>query len=277
MDRIRCRCLTAFVCGLGWFAVAALPADDARPAEPTRPADEVAPANVIVFSPSIEAARADGGAEKPVVVTFSAPWCGWCRKMASSTFPDPQVAAIAEQYRWVKLDPDDAPALAARYKVNGLPHTIVLNPQDQLLGSQPGYMTPGGLVRFLEESLANPQPLDVLPEPLLLQLEHFDQADDPAHTIRETVERLSTEDRAQRAELAAALQSAGPAVYPHLAQLIADDRLALRAAAGGLLMELTRADLPFDPFADGTTRRTQAATWQSKFPALPPEDLPLNE
>jgi thioredoxin-like negative regulator of GroEL len=215
----------------------------------------------IDFAPSLAAARESGDPAKPVVVTFSAPWCGWCRKLATTTFPDPQVAAVAEQYLWVKLDPDEAPELAARLKVHGLPHTVLLDAEDRVLGSQPGYMTPAALVQFLAESRANPHPLDDLPQPLLEQLATLDQTEDPAAVVTQAIELLSQSDRDDRAELLAAIEAAGPAAQPHLVALLSDDRLALRAAAAGTLQKLTRSGLPFDPFAAPDIRAAQADDW----------------
>lgn len=213
------------------------------------------------FAPSLAAARESGDAAKPVVVTFSAPWCGWCRKMAATTFPDPQVAAIAEQYLWVKLDPDEAPELAARAKVQGLPHTILLDAEDRILGSQPGYMTPGALVQFLAESLTTPQPLDGLPESMLEQLAALDQSEDPAAVVAQAIEFLARHEREDREAILTALQQAGPAVYPHLVSLLDAERLAIRSAAAGALQRLTAAELPFEPFADAALRLEQVEAW----------------
>ena len=57
--------------------------------------------------------------EKPVLVDFSAPWCGYCRRLA------PAVARLAEKYGdrlAVKtVDIDEAPQLAEHYGVDTIP------------------------------------------------------------------------------------------------------------------------------------------------------------
>jgi thioredoxin 1 len=61
--------------------------------------------------------------EVPVLVDFTATWCGPCKVLA------PMVEQIADVYKGKikvgKLDIDDAPTIAAKYKVKSVP-TVVL-------------------------------------------------------------------------------------------------------------------------------------------------------
>jgi thioredoxin 1 len=73
----------------------------------------------------------------PVVVDFTAAWCGPCRIM------DPIVAELAaerDDVRFVKVDVDQNQATAARYGVMSMPTFMVFNhgaPALTLVGSRP--------------------------------------------------------------------------------------------------------------------------------------------
>ena len=64
---------------------------------------------------------------KPVLVDFYADWCGPCK------MPSPLVEEIAgesDAYRVCKINVDDAPDIAARYRVMSIPPLIVFKNGD---------------------------------------------------------------------------------------------------------------------------------------------------
>lgn len=75
------------------------------------------------------------GSDRPVLVDFSATWCGPCKKL------DPVVHEIASAYegrlKVVKVDVDRAPGAAARFAVLSVPTLILFRDglvQDQMVG-----------------------------------------------------------------------------------------------------------------------------------------------
>ena len=77
-------------------------------------------------------------AEKPVLVDFSAVWCGPCKML------DPIVEQLANkwsgQIKVVKLDVDDNPNIAMQYQVMGVPTLMLFidgETRERLTGYQP--------------------------------------------------------------------------------------------------------------------------------------------
>ena len=219
-------------------------------------------ARAIDFHDSVAAARKADENKRPAVLVFGAAWCGWCRKLENETLQDKSVVVLGEQFLWIKVDIDKQEELAARYKVRGVPHTAVLDAQDRLLGSQAGYMTAAKFTEFLQASLTNPAPQSIADplDDLLQKLATADSAELPS-AVKEVAEHLARPDRAARKQLLAALADRGTPVWPVLLELMADQRLALRAAAAAALAHATGAELPFQAFDPAADRAKQLEAW----------------
>lgn len=89
----------------------------------------------------LEAFRKAALEKRPLVLDFMAKWCEPCQRIASETFPDPNVSKMLDQCLLVKIDTDAYPALAKKYGVKGLPDIRLLfpdgTPYRKLRGFQP--------------------------------------------------------------------------------------------------------------------------------------------
>jgi thiol:disulfide interchange protein len=85
---------------------------------------------------------------KPVMVTFYADWCIWCKRFEDTTLADGAVATyLSEKVVSLRLDVDgDGQELSDRYRVDGLPTILVLDPDGEELGRIPGYLPPAGFL-----------------------------------------------------------------------------------------------------------------------------------
>lgn len=107
--------------------------------------------NKINWSGIEEAQQSNVVANKPIIVDFTAAWCGWCKKMDATTFQDQEVIdRMNEVFHPVKMDFESpttfvfdgkeytAKTLAKRMGVEGLPTMVVISSDlqsfDKLVG-----------------------------------------------------------------------------------------------------------------------------------------------
>ncbi len=88
---------------------------------------------------------------QPVVVDFYAVWCGPCKMLA------PLLEGLAGRFqgrlKFAKLNIDDAPELAARYGITGVP-TLLCFRGGQRTSELVGLVPPAALKTWLERSAA---------------------------------------------------------------------------------------------------------------------------
>ena len=88
--------------------------------------------------------------EKPVLVEFSASWCGPCKAMEPILEEAEQL--YADRVKFCKIDAEQNPKLAQALEIHGLP-ALVLIKQGNVLGISCGYVNKARLLGLIDELL----------------------------------------------------------------------------------------------------------------------------
>ncbi len=90
--------------------------------------------------------------DKPVLVDFWAVWCGPCRMLA------PTIDKIADSYsdkvKVAKVNTEDAPEIAAKYRISAIPQIMIFKGGDQPVERpSPGVKSEAEIVKMITRVL----------------------------------------------------------------------------------------------------------------------------
>lgn len=108
------------------------------------------------FFDRYKAALAEGTKSgKPVIVVFSATWCGPCQAMKKDVYPSAAVQPYHDKFVWAYLDVDDNSNDKAKkqYGVSGIPHIEIVDATGKSLSQQVGSSSPETFAKKLEDTL----------------------------------------------------------------------------------------------------------------------------
>ena len=90
--------------------------------------------------------------KKTVFLHFYADWCGFCRKMANTTFKDSSlVNFLNDNFMPIMVNTDREPQTAGNYGVSGLPTTVFLTERGEPIVTVPVYIATDPLMSMLKE------------------------------------------------------------------------------------------------------------------------------
>lgn len=113
------------------------------PSAPAEAKPSKSKASKIAWQTNFESAMAQAKKSgKPVFVDFYATWCGPCKALDASVFPDPRVVKASRSYIMVKVDGDKRADLTKKYNIQGYPSLGFFSPSGKLLKLQVGPPVP---------------------------------------------------------------------------------------------------------------------------------------
>ena len=95
------------------------------------------------------AAETQTRSDRPLLLDFSATWCGPCRQMR------PEIARLKEQGLRIKeIDIDQSPALVARYQITGVPAFLFVDAQGRVLERTEGAQSGANILALSRKAAA---------------------------------------------------------------------------------------------------------------------------
>lgn len=146
-----------------WVVLAALLA---VPAWSTLAAEEAGAGGISWRTSYQEAVKEAERAKKPLLIDFTASWCGWCKVLDRMTWPDADVIKAAERYIPVKIDGDKERQLVQKYGVRGFPAIFLASATGEVLHSIGGYLPPDPMAYALN-ALGTERAFEPAPDELL--------------------------------------------------------------------------------------------------------------
>jgi thioredoxin-like negative regulator of GroEL len=200
--------------------------------------------------------------QSPILLYFTADWCGFCKQMERTTLADPAVRLQITMLVHVKVDLNQNEDLANRFGVEGIPAFVLVNERGEEITRSVGVTAPLAFLSWLEAGEKQASEIAVAAQKRSAELRQLAEAaasKNPAiqATVRE--QAFGFIGRGDPAERKFATDYLG-----HLAETdseallngLVNPDLAVRIAVANILRSKFGDQAGFDPWGTADQRRT---------------------
>jgi len=93
--------------------------------------------------------------DQPVMVYFYTDSCGYCKMMEDETFTEPEVQEKSLDIVFVKVDANAERGLASKYDITGVPTTVFIDSNENILRKEVGFMDADQLITVINDVISN--------------------------------------------------------------------------------------------------------------------------
>jgi thiol-disulfide isomerase/thioredoxin len=209
----------------------------------------------------------------PLLLDFSATWCGPCQMMARTTLQESNVVQKMGSFLKVKVDIDANAALAERFGIHAVPTFVVVNGDGEEIARTTGMADAASFDGWLNGALstaafsaARKESFQKEKETLARELTDANpNAKDKA--VEMLLDYSFRKEKYYRDFAEANLKTAArnnPALF---LDFLNHQKLAVRILAANLLRDQLGNDFVFDPWANATVRTVVIDKWRTRLAA----------
>ena len=213
--------------------------------------------------------------QKPVLVYFTASWCGPCKLMSRLTLTDLAVAQALAGIEHAAIDIDEHPDLAAKHHVNAVPAFLLLSPAGEEAERSTGFQTAADFSPWLTNGIVQARAAMARQVLTRKNLDEVDQllASAQTNSMQLAAAKLFNLGEEREAAVvqavASRLKTVGEREPAALLDGLNDPRLATRIQSGNALRHKIGDAFDFDPWSDAATREKMISAWRKKLTAPP--------